>query len=631
MIILAAGAGRFPGSRIFRNFFRYSKNRDTIEIRTNRHRNRSGADTREWIVAKTKKRAAEGSQPVHSLQMEYDVMVPMRDGVRLGVDITRPQENGKFPALLAISAYGKNLQRLSLTIPPQARPSALWDGGIEAGDIQYIVSRGYGHVVADVRGTGLSEGELRGFINNHGGDGDGKDIYDLVEWIAKQPWCNGNVGMCGISYFASVQLLGAAENPPHLKAIFCNGGHYDLYDFAYHGGILWLMPRAAQEGRGGDSGIAVRNVASRTKKELSPEEYKRRIEERLKDPDVRNWPNLVHVLNYPETHEAWLDFVLNPYDGPFYDDGNPISGAHKIKIPVYFQTKWGRGWVVDGTIEAFQTVKGKKKLDLQPLPPMQERPFHEFHEEMIRWYDHWLKGIDTGIMDEPTFRIFVEGSRQWRAEKEWPLARTEWTKFYLRPRSVLSTEAEALDTESAPPDGFYQAPLTVTPQVQTLVWKTAPMLEDVEFTGPGAFYLHASIDNDDTNFIVKIYDVDPGGHKAQIAAGYLKASHRELDEKKTTPWRPHHPHTRSIPIKPGAVNEYAIQIYSFSNVFLAGHRMQLELSSIEPFDDAHASLLPPDSQHLPSGRATTHKIFRDASHPSHLLLPLIPSKSMTAR
>lgn len=578
-------------------------------------------------MAKSKKRTVTGSQPIYTLQTEYDVLVPMRDGVRLGIDITRPKEKGKFPALLAISPYGKNLQRLALTLPPQARPSPLWDGGIEAGDIRYIVSRGYGHVVADVRGTGLSEGEFSGFLINTGGDGDGKDIYDLVEWIAKQPWCDGNVGMCGISYFASIQLFGAAENPPHLKAIFCNGGHYDVYELCYHGGIFWLMPRAAQEGRGGDSGIAVRNVKSRMKKELSPEQYKRCVEERMKDPDVKNWPNLIHVLTYPETHEAWTDYVLNPFDGPFYKNSQPISVAHKIKIPAYFQTKWGRGWVVEGTIKAFQSVKGKRKLDLQPLPPMQERPFHEFHEEMIRWYDHWLKGINTGIMDEPSIRIFVEGIKQWRAEKEWPLARTEWTKFYLRPRHRLSTESEALDSECAPPDGFYQAPLNVTPHVNTLTWTTAPMIEDLEITGPGAFQLFAAIDTDDTNFIAKLYDAEPNGHRVQMSAGYLKASHRELDEKQSKPWSPHHPHKRSVPVQPGEIVEYAIPIYSFSNVFRAGHSIQLELASIEPFDDHHASLLPPDSQHLPSGRATTHKIFRDVVHPSHLLLPVIPGKA----
>lgn len=558
------------------------------------------------------------------MKIEKDARVRMRDGVQLAVDIYRPETQAKVPALLAISHYGKELQALALTLPPQARPSIMWDGSIEAGDIRAIVSHGYGHVISDMRGTGASEGELCGNYDI-GGHGAGKDIYDLVEWIAAQPWCNGNIGMVGISYFATIQILGAAEAPPHLKAIFCNGGHYDIYEFGYHGGILWLMPRAAFEGRGGDSGVAVRNVTSKTKKALSSTAYRSLIQERLNDPDMKRWPNMAHLLNYPETHECWMDILLNPHDGPFWQNGSPMALAHKVKIPTYFQVKWGRGWCVDGTIDCFERVQGIKKLDLQPLPPMQERPFHEFHDEMFRWYDHWLKGIDTGIMSESSIRVFVEGTGQWRAEKEWPLARTQWTKYYLRPVHRLSTKPEPLDEECAPPDGFYQAPLTVTPDVQLLKWATVPLSEDTELTGPGALVIHASIDTDDTNFVAKLYDVDPHGKRQLVTSGYLKASHRELDAEKSKPWRPHHPHSRSVPVAPGEIIEYQIRLYSFSNVFKAGHRIQLELACNEPFADPDVQLLPPDSQHLPSGRATTHKIFRDAAHPSHLLLPLIPA------
>ncbi len=385
------------------------------------------------------------------MKIEKNVRIPMRDGVHLAADIYRPAADGKMPALLALSPYGKELQALALTMPPQARPSPLWDGGIEAGDIRAVVEHGYAHVIADVRGTGGSEGEL---IGNYdlGGHGEGKDVYDLVEWIARQAWCDGNVGMIGISYFATVQVMGAAEAPPHLKAIFVNGGHFDLYELCYHGGIMWLMPRASREGRGGDSGVAVRKVSNKSRRVYSPEEYHARIRARLSDPDIAHWPNMVHVLNYPETHELWMDFILNPHDGPFWQDGQAIGNAHKVKIPAYFQVKWGRGWTVDGTIDCFEKVQGIKHLDLQPLPPMQERPFHESHAEMFRWYDHWLKGIDTGIMDEDgPIRVFVEGARRWRAEKEWPLKRTAWTKYYLRPRHRLAATPEPLGPEDAPP------------------------------------------------------------------------------------------------------------------------------------------------------------------------------------
>jgi putative CocE/NonD family hydrolase len=558
------------------------------------------------------------------MKITKNVQIPMRDSVHIAADIYQPDTDKKVPALLALSPYGKELQVLSLTLPPQARPSVLWNGAIEAGDIRAVVGHGYGHVIADVRGTGGSEGEMCGNYDT-GGHGEGKDVYDLVEWIAQQPWCDGNIGMIGISYFATVQVMGAAENPPHLKAIFVNGGHFDLYELCYHGGIMWLMPRASREGRGGDSGVAVRNVTGKSQKIYSPGEVRRRIEERLNDPDLKHWPDLVHVLKYPDRHELWMDFLLNPLDGPFWQDGQAINEAHKVRIPAYFQVKWGRGWTVDGTIECFKKVGGIKKLDLQPLPPMQERPFHENHDEMFRWYDHWLKGIDTGILDEPPINMFIEGARVWRGEKEWPLTRTQWTEYYLRPRHRLDTTPEPLSAEHAAPDGFYQAPFTVTSEVPSVKWTSTPLLHDTEMTGPGALYVHVAIDTDDTNLIAKLYDVDPQGHRQVITSGYLKASHRELDVAKSKPWKPHHAHTRAQPVRPGEIIEYAIKLYSFSIVFKAGHRIQLELACNEPLSEAHAQLLPPDSYHLPSGRATAHKVYRDAAHPSRLLLPVIPA------
>lgn len=565
----------------------------------------------------------QGSKPIYGIITEKDLFVPMRDGIKVAVDIFRPDADGKFPALIAHGQYGKEVEEMALTFPPQTRPSNLWDGCIEGGDTKYIVPRGYVHVVADARGTGKSEGECVGFIGT-GGDWEGKDCYDLIEWIAEQPWCDGNVGMTGISYLSSIMILAAAEQPPHLKALFCHGGHFDMYEFAYHGGICWLMPRAALEGRGGDSGVAWRNVTSAALKRQGREEFERRIQERLQDPDVKNYPNFVHMLNYPQPHPQFIDWIVNPLNGPFYQEGHPISKASRIKIPVHLSNKWGRGWTTDRTIDCYHELGGPKWLELQPYPPMQDRPWHEMHDQMIRFYDYWLKGIDTGVTKEPPIKVFVEGIKQWRGEKEWPLARTKWTEFYLRPRHRLMTEPEPLDAGSVPPDGFYQPPLTVTDQVQVLRYSTPPLREDTEITGPAALHIYASIDSEDTNFIIKVNDVDPFGNKYQATTGWLKASHREIDGTRSQPWRPHHPHTRAIPVVPGEIVKYSILIHGFSNVFKAGHRIELEIRSQEASDDPLAPLLPPDSGHLPSGRATFHKIYRDKDYQSYLLLPMIP-------
>ena len=177
-----------------------------------------------------------------TIAITKDLRVPMRDGIELAADIYHGTETKPRPALVALSPYGKELQAMALTMPPQKRPSPMWDGCIEAGDISRVVEEGYVHVIGDLRGSGASEGEHIGNYNA-GGVSLGQDAYDFIEWVAAQPWCDGNVGMIGISYFGSMQVLAAAERPPHLKAIFVSGGHFDFYETTYHGGVMWFMPR----------------------------------------------------------------------------------------------------------------------------------------------------------------------------------------------------------------------------------------------------------------------------------------------------------------------------------------------------------------------------------------------------
>lgn len=555
-----------------------------------------------------------------AIAVRKDLRVPMRDGVTLAADAYHGTDDTPRPALVALSPYGKELQALALTMPPQRRPSPRWDGCIEAGDIARVVQEGYVHVIGDLRGSGASEGEHIGNYNA-GGVSLGEDAYDFIEWVAAQPWCDGNVGMIGISYFGSMQVLAAAERPPHLKAIFVSGGHYDFYETTYHGGIMWLMPRAAREGRGGDSGWAFTDrVKSRMLETYAPDELRARVARRLEDADVAAWPNLVHVLNYPTNHEAWFDIVMNELDGEWYEERNPITLAPTIDIPVWLQLDQGRGWTLDGTIELYDSLTGPKKLTIGPYPPMQSRPFIEEHDRMFRWYDHWLKGIDNGVMDEPAVSVFVEGSREVVTGDAWPPRETEHRPLYLRPRGQLSTEPEPMGAEHAAPDGFYQAPLTVTDTVQVLTWATPPFDEATELMGTGAAHLFAEIDQPDTNFIMRFWDESPGGKRQLITSAYLKASHRELDER-SSEGDPHHPHTRAVPVEPGTIEEYVLRVYPFAATFLPGHRLVVELSNAEPLVDEHNSLLPPDAFHLPVGRPVTHKIYRDAAHPSRLVLP----------
>lgn len=555
-----------------------------------------------------------------TIAVRKDLRVPMRDGVALAADAYQGVADQPRPALVALSPYGKELQALALTTPPQRRPSPMWDGCIEAGDIARVVDEGYVHVIGDLRGSGASEGEHIGNYNA-GGVSLGEDAHDFIEWVAAQPWCDGRVGMIGISYFGSMQLLAAAERPPHLKAIFISGGHYDFYETTYHGGIMWFMPRAAREGRGGDSGWAFTDrVKSRMLETYSPEEIAERVQRRLADPDVAAWPNLVHVLHYPKNHEAWFDIITNELDGEWYKERNPVTLAPQIEIPVWLQLDQGRGWTLDGTIEVYNRLTGPKKLDVGPYPPMQSRPWIEEHDKMFRWYDYWIKGIDNGVMDEPPVTVFVEGSREYLTGQQWPPKEVHHRALYLRPRGKLLSGPEPMSAEHAAPDGFYQAPLTVTDRVESVRWSTAPFERSAELIGTGAAHLFVEIDQDDTNLILRLWDEAPGGRRQLLTTGYLKASHRELDER-TSEGNPYHPHTRAIPVEAGTVEEYVLRLYPFAATVLPGHRIVAELSNDEPLVDEHNSMLPPDAFHLPVGRPVTHKVYRDAEHPSRILLP----------
>jgi predicted acyl esterase len=250
------------------------------------------------------------------------------------------------------------------------------------------------------------------------------------------------------------------------------------------------------------------------------------------------------------------------------------------------------------------------------------RPWRTGIDVHMRWYDHWLKGIDTGIMDEPPLALNIRGSNQLRLENEWPLPRTKWTKYYLRCWEELSTEPEIYSDE---PDCFMQQPLHLSLKRDGLKYLTPPLSQDLTVIGPGALYLYAAIDQDDTNWIVKLFDVDEKGDEVlNMGTVYLKASHRAVDESKSKPYAPWHPHTEeSIEvIKPGEVYEYAIELLPLGNVFKAGHRIKLEIYSMEHGKDP--DMLLHYHPHVCSSRTTMHKIYRDMKYQSHLLLPVIP-------
>jgi len=578
------------------------------------------------------------SQPKFEVMIEEDVQVNMRDGICLYVDIYRPGATGKFPALVSFSRYGKDAQKLPTN--PKYQPSDYMrgTGGHECGEQGYFVPRGYVHVIPDIRGVGKSGGEFRTDY--------GKDGYDLIKWIAEQPWCNGNVGMAGKANFAYAQYVIAAEQPPHLKAIFPFEGQTDWYrHHYYHGGIFNYYFQLHV------SNLTPLRSQPVSFKEFGEEECLRKIRELQNNPDIKCTPYLYLATALPEKSPLIFDLLLHPYDGPYYQRVSAYTKFKDMKIPVYLGSRWN-AWSLHlpGAFDAYEgivTPKDNKKLLLIPSDNYGglDRPFHEIQDVIVRWYDHWLKGLDTGIMDEPPISIFVQGINKWRYENDWPLEVTQWTKFYLREGGILSTTPPGArekphsfisDPWANPTQGFSRADVMAKADpVPKLIYETYPLPESVEVTGPIALYWFAAIESEavsartwrsdlealgppsnDTDWYLKLFDVDVDGSVRCVAEGWLKASHYELDEIKSKPYAPYHPHTRSLPIEPGQVVHYANDLRMTSNLFLSGHKIRLEIAA----QDQVQALW----YHVPHMAKVRHTIYSSGNQPSYLLLPIIP-------
>jgi len=550
------------------------------------------------------------SKRKYGIVAERDVFVPMSDGVNINVDVFRPDGKGKFPALLSMSPYNKEVQ--SDRIWPGSS-SAIHVRGVintlvEAGNTDFFVRRGYVHIIGSARGTGKSGGAFS-FI----GAKEIRDIYEIVEWAAAQPWCNGNVGMLGISYFAANQQLAAALRPPHLKAICPLFAPTDFYrDVWYHGGILyaaWL--NALVSLRALD--LNAEDIAAR--EELGDDALREAIARALADKDICANPELVDALTNPDKlgNGARVDMVLHPTDCPYWRE-RAVVDYDAITIPAYVGAGWYTYYMhLPGAFRSWANLKVPKKMAIGPPIPF-DRPFYQYHWEILRWYDYWLKGIDTGIMDEPAVKIWVMGANEWKFADDWPVPGTRWIPFFLHHDGIL---CEIEPWPDAPDDSFNYSPSTRG----SLKYFSPPLVENTEVVGPIALNLYASVRSTDANFFISLWDVDPEGNEAFLTRGWLKGSHREVDPKRSKPWQPFHPHTNPQPLIPGQVYQFAIEIMPTANLFKRGHRICLKISCADdeepktPREVFHLG-------HLWSQTPTTVTIYHNADRPSYLLLPI---------
>lgn len=520
---------------------------------------------------------------MQDVKLEENVMVPMSDGIKLAVDLYKPAKQGKFPAIVAMSPYGKEYQR--------------WPGGfapfVEAGNINYFVIRDYVYVVADSRGSFPSEGKWNFFDKKEQRDG-----AELIEWVAHQSWCDGNVAMMGESYYSLIQYLVAAQQPPSLKTIVPFDGMTDLYrDWAYQGG-LWTI------------GFMSRWAVNTCRRCFPPE-------------------GTANTGKWEPTIEAPMDNVLNSTDGPYYWERSVCTRFDKIKVPIYHIVCPYNFLHYRGQLRAYTEINTPKKLLVAPGLPWAFNYSDEACNEILRWLDYWLKGKDTGIMKDPPVTIFVAGDDKWRYENEYPLARTNWTKLYLRsgegkdagepPYGLLSGDMpgdESSDTFSYP-----QSQRKIEANLPALGYISAPFKEDMDVIGPASLTLYASSSAVDTAWMIKIDDVAPDGSPTLVSKGWLKASHRELDEKKSTIGQPYHTHTNPTLVEPGKIYRYEIEIWSMFRTFKAGHRLKLRVAS----SDSHFWDF--DYFHSPVDLLINNIVYHNKNYPSHVSLPVIPRDS----
>jgi len=553
------------------------------------------------------------SERKYRVLVERGAKIPMSDGVKLDCNVWKPEATGKFPAILGFHCYHSDGQ--TGPIKPAAISTAQWrhpgqertNASLEAGDPIFFARRGYAHAVCNARGTGKSEGTW-----DFSGPQEVKDVCETIEWIAAQSWCDGNVVMFGVSYFAWIQLLAATRNPPHLKTIFCPWGSTDFYrDFCYRGGILtykWPIGWSA-------TSLTYGNVrpTNWSKQELGEAGYRKAIARALEDEDIRAVPELAAILKNPEAgiNPFIVDLVLHPLRDRYWQDRT--VDYSKITIPAYIGSCWGMyGIHTPAAFRSWENLKVPKRMILGS-PMYLDRPLGQLQHEAIRWFDYWVKGIDTGIMNEPPVRIFVMGTNEWKASDDWPLPETRWTPFYLHEDGLLS-EHEHWSHEGS--DSFEESPW-MRGHVQ---YATPPLVENTEIVGPIALKLYAATTDTDVNWIVSLLVIDSTGKERLLTKGWLKGSHRELDMQKSKPWEPIHTHAKSEPLVPGTIYEFDIKLVPTGVLFKAGSRIALKIRCVD--DDPSNPLELAATGSLPRTAVARVTVFHNDECPSYLLLPI---------
>ena len=553
------------------------------------------------------------SPPTHGMTRDDDIPVPMRDGINLLADVHRPAEPGRYPVLIAASPYPRQIQDLGAPA-----------GFIEAGASDFFVPRGYVHVIANNRGTSGSGGTF-GFFDGQ----ERRDMYDLVEWASAQPWSNGNVGMIGISYFAGTQMEAAVERPPHLKAIMPIAGTYDLYESATHHGLMsssFVTPFLAMIGMtsGHTNKLwrsklldAVRHVL------LTPKIHKR-FETANGEAAIAGLKVLLKLHHEPHPwDDLWRSIAAeHPVHDEWWEDRNLLPLLERVEVPVYLGCDWQNVPLhLPHTFRAYEKLINSKHVQVAMMGEHGLAwPWESLHIEALAWFDHWLKGQDTGILEGPPFRYIIpESEGGWRTMETWPPAEASFSHLALRADGALNEDEgeTGARTYMNLGSGLNRPRASETDPPSFLAWDTPPLAHHLDIVGPIELQLDAISTAPDTAFIAILQDVNEAGEAVDVTAGYLRAGLRKVDETESKLGTPVVPCKTFEAVPIGEKVRYRIPVVPNARHFKAGHKIRLYLTTDDQAEEKPALLF---FRHASIGTNSLNTILPS----SRLLLPILP-------
>lgn len=552
------------------------------------------------------------SAPEYAMITDEDVEVVVSDGTTLMADVIRPDAPGEFPVLIAASPYPRQIQNMGAPF-----------GFIEAGASDFWVPRGYVHVIANLRGTGGSGGTF-GFFDAQ----ERRDVHDLVEWAAAQPWSDGNVGMVGISYFAMTQLEAAVEQPPHLKAIAPLETTIDLYEAAIHHGLVnssFVTTFLAMLGM--TSGHTDRLWRSRLLDGIGDLIRRPGIHERF--ATANGEAAMVGLRALMKLHHGphpWDDLwravaVEHPVRDEWWEERSLLPLLDRIQVPAYLGCDWQNGPLhLPGSLRAINALPNSPHVQVAMLGDLGiSWPWESMHVELLAWFDHWLKGRDTGILEGPALRYQLRKGEAdgWHSAETWPAPGTVRHELALRANGTLGTdEGQAGErTYMVLGAGLSRERASEADPPSWLVWDSEPFDEDLDVLGDIELRLDATASAGDTAWIVTLQDLAPDDTATDVTGGFLRASLRAVDEATSEPGAPSLPCTSPTAVPINRQVSYRIPIVGTGYRFAAGHRLRLALTSDDQNPDFPALM---SFRHATVGTSSLNRI----ASTSRLLVPV---------